>query len=172
MDLENLDFKAPVTFDTESRTFQGVHHTYKILDSLPVCRYKELGVIEPQIAYGCDLKTLMGFAKSVYTHVNEGNNAGRADDAVNAYKLMESLKDVKERINPIFKLIDLYTIRPGDELTDFGDRVLKEKINDWALIDTNFFLAISIRLIPNYLSAYKQLSQTILKETPTNQEEI
>ena len=112
-----------------------------------------------EIAFGADIDTISSFMVSVYNSLNEGSKS--ADMAVNAYKLIESMKDIKGRTSPTFKLIDLYTIREDDELTNFGGQHLKDKIDDWANIDMNFFLALSARLIPGFIDAYKRLSLSI-----------
>lgn len=156
-----MKFNLPITFDSDARTFEGINHKYKILESLPVCRYKEVGLIEVELAFGADTKTISNYAADVYTSIN--SNSNMAGMAVNSYKLIESLKSLEGRTPTVLKLIDIYTVKEGQDLKEFGGAHLQDKINDWANIDVNFFFQLSIRLIPNYLNSYKLLSESISK---------
>lgn len=159
------DFQLPISFNPETKTFRGLKYDYKILDSLPVCRYKEIDLVQVEMMFGCNVDTIISFAKTVYTNINKGSN--RADDAINAYKLMEAGNSLKERQQAVFKFVDLFTVRKGieNDLLNFGGDTLKDKVDDWGLIDLGFFLTIAVSLMPNYTKNLKQLSLLTSKET-------
>lgn len=139
-------FNTPITFDPEALTFEGKKHTYKILKTLPTCRFKELPLVEYEMSFGVDVGSLTKWAGSAFNSLNSKENW--ASVSVDLYKLQEALKGIEKREPAIFKFIDLYTVREDEALSSFGGSVLKDKIEDWSDIDIGFFLAIAERLTP------------------------
>lgn len=158
------DINIPITFDPNTRTFKGIKHTYKILESLPVCRFRDVELANIEAAFGCDVNTIINWTRTTRAYINNNKNLGEI--AINAANLESAAMNLKNRTSSVFKIMDLWTVRVGekDDLLKYGDEVLQEKIEDWAFIDAGFFLTLATMLIPNYTNALEQLSQSTSKK--------
>lgn len=154
------DISLPRNWDPKDKTFQGMSgKQYKILDSLPVGRYKLVPALEFEFAFGANSDQVLKLCNLACNVVD-----GKVDISMfleHAFNLRRSFIHSETRIDAYLKFCALWTSSEGEEIHKLEDDTIKEKIEDWDDIDMNFFFLVATSKIAHYIENYKETSRIV-----------
>lgn len=121
------------TISLKTRVFEANGHKYRILEKIPLSRYRQYLKKQPRLAYGTDFDLMFKNLKKAYGYLNLPQPRP-ADAAVELRNIMDGILDVEDdsRVHPALAICATFIVREDEDLGKFDDELARQKINDWA----------------------------------------
>lgn len=152
MNFKEIDFK--------SKEFMANGHKYIISDKITIRRFAEYQKLMPRLTYGLGFDEIFKNLKTAYANLNKQNFA---DAAIIIHNVMNGISNVEEssRIHPALKMAALFINRENEDIKDYNEELIKEKIEDWAKEGFNMsdFFTMSLNSISGFREAYQEYIQ-------------
>jgi hypothetical protein len=96
-----------------------------------------------------------------------------SDAAVTLHNIMLGIKSLETKDDAVFRLCALFLDEEGEDATLYDEGKMREKIDCWAKeLDVTPFFQLAAKLVPDWINAYKIVSQNGLNEEPQKVESI
>jgi len=150
--------------DLTKKYFNCQGRKFYIRDSLSFNRYRELQKIVLEFGYSATFVDIFKNLRIAWDYLNSQKNA---EAAVVLHNIMYGIKSLEEKHDPALRLCALFINEEGEDETVFDEGKMSEKIDCWAkeYAVTPFF-QLAASLVPNWINAYKIVTQSGLKEEP------
>lgn len=155
--LKRIDFENPV--------IHANGKDYKVIKEISINRFRELEKMEVEFYYGFSMQDMFTNLTAIFGDLNKSKIG---DAAVKIYRLMEGVADkIDKRENVMLRMVGLFLVTEGEDLTSYSEELANEKIADWSkegyAIDDFFTLAAN--LVPGFIQDYEKiLAGTLLAE--------
>ena len=118
---------------------------YTIQDTLTVERYEQYELLETQLHWGVDFKTMFDNLKQVYEQLEKSKPASAAVLVNNM--LLGTAYVPENRANPVLLMCTLFMTRPGENLSAWSMTDAYAKIEDWKAegLAVRFFFHAAMR---------------------------
>ncbi len=156
--------------DPKEKTFTANSKTYEIEESFSYARWMEYEKLQIELSYGVTFQALFHNLKEVWEELQQ-MHFGKA--CVLVYNMMAGVKNkLDDRIHPALRMCALFINTKDEDRRIITEEMIKVKMADWEAegISVNSFFALAIGFIPNFISAYKEVTQdTFLSTAPKEQ---
>lgn len=150
------------TISIKDRKFEANGQEYRILDKIPLSRYREYRKIMPRLAYGVSFSTLFENCKKAYSYLNLPQPRP-ADAAVILHNIMNGVAEVEndpdgQKIEAALALCSLFIVRKDEDLGVFDPDLSAQKVDDWAKggYDTDGFFQVALISIPGFRGTFAE----------------
>lgn len=148
------------TLDLSTKQFTANGKKYIISDKISIRRYAEYQKLLPKLTYGLGFDEIFKALKNAYAHLNKQNFA---DSAIIIHNLMNGVSNVEEssRIHPALKMAALFINVEGEDIKDFDENLINEKIEDWTKEGYNIsdFFTLALSSIKGFREAFQEYTQ-------------
>lgn len=146
--------KLPYT----SKKFEAGGHTYFVEDNLSIERYKHFQKMEIELGFTGRFSKFIESIKEAYEHLN---NSKIADASVLLMKILEGAIAIDEKTPIALWVATLFINRSDEDRTAWNQALAETKLNDWADIETDFFLIIALSRVESFNKNLKEISDLI-----------
>jgi hypothetical protein len=155
---ELKDTLKRIDFQTGEFTANGT--LYRIEGALTIERYAELQILEKELGYGMNFKTMYERLEKLYKLINATKFA---DAAVLLNDVMRGIAKVQEREPTVLKICALFINADNEDRTAFSQPLIDKKISDWKAegIDMRDFFMVASNSVSGYLEVYRKVTQLI-----------
>jgi hypothetical protein len=153
--------------DPKEKTFMANGKNYEIEESFSYDRWMQYEKLQIELSYGVTFQSLFQNLRTLWDELEQTNFAM---SAVLCHNMMTGIKNkLDERIHPALRMCALFINTADEDRRTITEEQIKVKLDDWEKegISVNSFFAIAIGFIPNFINAYKQVTQdTFLSKEP------
>lgn len=137
------------TIETTAKGFETDKHKYVIINTLPIERYIMYLKMQTEIAFDVSFSGVYNAFSAIIGKLNESKPVEAGIIANNAQIGLSQL-DTKRL--PVLTMCSLFIIREDEDVREFSETVMDEKIDDWTKsgIEIGFFLNFAEKLIHGY----------------------
>ena len=150
--------------DLTKKYFTCQGRKFYLKESLSFNRYRELQKIVLEFGYSATFVDIFKNLRVAWDHLNSQKNA---EAAVVLHNIMYGIQSLEEKHDPALRLCALFINEEGEDETVYDEGKMSEKIDCWGkeYAVTPFF-QLAASLVPNWINAYKIVTQSGLKEEP------
>lgn len=153
--------------DPKEKTFVANGNTYDIEESFSYARWMMYEKLQIELSYGITFQAMFQQLKEIWEELQE-MHFGKC--CVLVFNLMSGVKNkLDDRIHPALRMCALFINKPDEDRRTITEEQIKAKLDDWEKegIAVNSFFVLAIGFIPNFISAYKEVTQdTFLSTSP------
>lgn len=149
----------------ENGRFEANGNTYKVVQSLPLARWRVLEKLRRDVAWDVDPESTLKKHREIWDKLNVGKHN---EAIVLLHNLMNAeVKHIKGYEHPALLLLTLFFNREGEDVTVWDDELAKDKVNDWAKegYDSRDFFSIANALLDDSQTSSGSDSATGSMET-------
>lgn len=140
---------------------------YYISDKLSFIKFQKLSEWSLEFGFSATFKDIFTGLKKAYELVNQTKFA---DTAVVLHNMMSGIVNLEQKDNVAFRMCALFILEEGENEIEYNEAKINEKIDNWAKeLDAGFFLNFAASIVPNWISAYKLVSQSISEKQTEKQ---
>lgn len=130
---------------------------YYISDKMSFIKFEKLSEWSLEFGFSATFKDIFTQLKKLYELLNQTKFA---DSAIICHNIMSGIVKLEQKNNVAFRICALFILEEGENEIEYNEAKTNEKIDNWAKeLDAAFFLNFAASTIPNWISAYKMLSQ-------------
>lgn len=153
--------------DFSQKTIHANGKEYKLINELPIARFKELDKMEVEFFYGFDMKGMFDKLKATFEDLNKSRIG---DASVKIHNLMKGIADrVDKREHIVLRICSLFLITDDEDLTTWSEDLASQKADDWAKEGysmTDFFSLVA-SFLPGFMKSYEEVTaDTFPQATP------
>jgi len=142
-------------------SFNANGNTYYIRTSLTIRRFEEFEKYQIRAGFGVDFEQMYNNIRQAFDYLNEGLpvNAG-----IKLHNILNGIKDaLEERENEVLQICALFISQKNEDLTQFDEQVMAEKIADWKKegIDMQSFFSLAFNSVSGFTPIYQEVSGVI-----------
>jgi hypothetical protein len=153
MELKSIDFSKK-HFECSGRKFY-------VKESLSFARYRELQKINLEFGYSATFHDIFKNIKTAWDFLNQ-TKLGEA--AVTLHNIMYGVVSLEEKDDAALRLCALFIDEEGEDVTQYDEGKMREKIECWGKeCDVSPFFQLAANLVPDWINAYKTVSQNGLQ---------
>lgn len=146
--------------DFEKGVLKTPLHSYRIVKSISVKRYKQFELLQSEVAFGFTFEEIFAKLSEMKTHLNKLQFVEMSvlvDNMLNGIT-----RGIEKRTPPTLKLCALFMIREDEDVKEWNETLQQEKYEDFenAGVDMMDFSELSMNLIPALLKVYNEISRT------------
>ena len=161
MELRVIDF-AKKNFECGGRKFY-------LRESLSFARYRELQKLNLEFGYSA---TFHDTFKNIRQAWDLLNSSKLGEAAVVLHNIMYGVVGLEDKDDPALRLCALFIDENGEDPTIYDEGKMREKIECWSKeLDVSPFFLLANSLVPGWISAYKDVSQSGLKKAVEKDEQ-
>lgn len=135
---------------------------YYISDKMSFIKFEKLSEWSLEFGFSATFKDIFVQLKKLYELLNQTKFA---DSAIICHNIMSGIVKLEQKNNVAFRICALFILEEGENEIEYNEAKMNEKIDNWAKeLDAAFFLNFAASTIPNWISAYKLLSQNTLNQ--------
>lgn len=145
--------------DLKAKSFTANGTEYFIEGSLSFNRFLMFQTLEIEAGYQAGFYKVFEALKKIYEYCN---GMKFADIAVLSHNTMAGIKQIEDRKIPFLSICALFINSKDEDRRIINDAIIDKKIADWEAegMDIVPFLKLAANFIPNFLTAYEEVSQT------------
>jgi hypothetical protein len=148
--------------DFSKRYFECDGRKFYLKDSLSFNRYRELEKVILEFGYSASFLDIFKNLRTAWDHLN---NMKLGDAAVTLHNIMYGIKNLEEKHSPALRICALFIDEEGEDPTVYDEGKMREKIDCWSKeLSVTPFFQLAASLVPNWINAYKIVSQSGLKK--------
>lgn len=161
MELRVIDFKNK-HFDCGGRKFI-------LKDSLSFARYREFQKFNLEFGYSASFYDTFKGLREAWDLLN---STKLAEAAVVLHNIMYGVVGIEEKDDPALRICALFIDEEGEDPTVYDEGKMRDKIECWSReLDVSPFFQLAASLVPGWINAYKNVSQSGSKETANEEPE-
>lgn len=131
-------------------------------DSLSFTRYKVLQEINLEFGFSANFHDIFKQLRVAWDHLN---NLRLGEAAVTIHNIMYGVVSLDEKDDPALRMCALFIDEEGEDPTKYDEGKMREKIQCWGEeLDVSPFFQLAANLCPDWIPAYKLVSQSISKK--------
>lgn len=154
--------------DLSKKYFECQGRKFYLKDSLSFARYRELQKIIIEFSFSATFTDLFKNVKTAWEFMNQ---LKFADAAVTLHNIMIGIKSLEDKDDAVFRLCALFLDEEGEDATVYDEGKMREKIDCWAKeCDVTPFFQLAATLVPDWINAYKIVTQNGLKGEPQKEQ--
>ncbi len=152
------------TINFEKKYFECQGRKFYQRDTLSFNRYHELQKVILEFGYSATFVDIFKNLRVAWDHLN---SLRLGDAAVTLHNIMYGIKTMDGKNDAAFRICALFFDEEGEDPTVYDEGKMREKIDCWSKeLSVTPFFQLAANLVPNWINAYKIVSQSGLKEEP------
>jgi len=154
--------------DLKEKHFECGGRKFYIKESLSFTRYRELQKINLEFGYSATFQDTFKNIKEAWDMLNK---VKFAEAAIVLHNIMYGIVGLEDKDDPALRLCALFIDEQGEDPTIFDEGKMSEKIECWSKeLDVSPFFQLANSLVPGWISAYKDVSQSGLEKAVPKEE--
>lgn len=150
-----------INFDDKHFECGGRKFTFKDVPSF--MRYKEMQKICLEFGYSATFYDTYNNIKEAWDLLNQTK---LAEAAVVLYNIMHGIVNLEDKYHPAFRLCALFINEDGEDITDFDEGKMADKIECWSKeLNPIPFFHLASSLINDWMPIYNEVTQSGLPKT-------
>jgi hypothetical protein len=128
------------------QTFEANGKTYFIEPHVSAARFQEMQLLEIDLGFGMDYKSMFENLKALYGMINEMQFA---DAAVTVHNMMDGIGLIEEKHHPIMRYCAMFINREKEDRRKVDELIVTAKIKDWEEegIDYHSFFQLALSMV-------------------------
>jgi hypothetical protein len=147
------------TINFDDKHFECGGRKFYVRDSLSFARYKVLQELNLEFGFSANFHDIFKQLRIAWDHLN---SLRLGEAAVTIHNIMYGVISLDEKDDPALRMCALFIDEEGEDPTKYDEGKMREKIQCWGEeLDVSPFFQLAANLCPEWIPAYKLVSQSI-----------
>jgi len=158
-----------IIVDLDKKYFECEGRKFTVKESLSFARYKVLQELNLEFGYSANFHETFKQLRIAWDHLN---NLRLGEAAVTLHNVMYGVVSLDEKHDPALRMCALFIDEEGEDPAVYDEGKMREKIDCWerGRLDVSPFFQLAANLCPDWIPAYKLVTQSISKEKGSDKE--